>query len=399
MTDGADMAAETASERHYPRVKVRGGARERGRQYGESARARIARSRAGYEEAFGRAAGWTWAQAVEAAAVFAPEIERTFPTYAEEMRGIADGAGLAYEDVLTLNARTEVIWAATARQAAAQRSRVASECTAFAVLASRTANGHPLLGQNWDWLVLGFDTLVVLEVEQPEAPNFVTVVEAGLLAKASLNSAGVAVATNALVSAADVGAPGIPYHVMLRALADSETMTDAIALVVGNVRASSANYLVATADDLAVDLETAPGDYRGVRTLLPEHGALVHTNHFLGPVAGTADVSVYAMPDSLVRYQRAEPALRRASGPIDLEMVRSVLGDHADFPSGVCCHPDPREEEGEQQWATVMSVVMDPVDRRIWLASGNPCQFAYVELDEQALLTKPSRLSGHRPSP
>ncbi len=40
-------------------------------------------------------------------------------------------------------------------------------------------------------------------------------------------------------------------------------------------RLEGANYLVATADDLAVDLETAPGGHWGVRTLLPEHGALV----------------------------------------------------------------------------------------------------------------------------
>jgi isopenicillin-N N-acyltransferase like protein len=389
------MSMDTARDRVYPRVRVSGGPRHRGRQYGEEARQRIGASRAGYEEAFGRAAGWTWGQAVEAAAVFGPEIEATFPEYAEEMRGIAEGAALSYDDVLTLNARTEVIWAATARQAAAQRSRFAAECTAFALLGQRTTSGRPLIGQNWDWLVLGFDTLVVLEVEQPEAPNFVTVVEAGLLAKASLNSAGLAVVTNALVSSADVGAPGIPYHVMLRALADQETMADAIGTVIGNVRASSANYLIATADDLAVDLEAAPGDYRTVEAMLPERGALVHTNHFLRPISGAADVSVYAMPDSLVRYQRAEPAVKESSVPTDLSVISAVLCDHADFPSSVCCHADPREQDGNQ-WATVMSVVMDPAERRMWLASGNPCQYAFVELDQAALLSKPSRLAKHR---
>jgi isopenicillin-N N-acyltransferase like protein len=385
---------EAAARPVYPTVRVTGSPRQRGRQYGEEARERIAMSRAGYEEAFGHAAGWTWHQAVEAAAVFGPEVEAAFPDYAEEMRGIAEGAALRYADVLTLNARTEVIWAATARQAASQRARFAAECTAFALLAERTANGHPMIGQNWDWLVLGFDTLVVLEVEQPEAPNFVTVVEAGLLAKASMNSAGVAVVTNALVSSADVGAPGIPYHVMLRALADCETMTEGVGAVVGNVRASSANYLLATADDLAIDLEAAPGDYRTVEALLPTNGALLHTNHFLRPLHGAADVSVYAMPDSLVRYQRAQPVLGGIAGRGDLGSVTAALRDHADFPSSVCSHPDPRDDV--QQWATVMSLVMDPVDRRMWLASGNPCQRDFVELDVRALLSKPSRLAKHR---
>ena len=54
---------------------------------------------------------------------------------------------------------------------------------------------------------------MVLEAEQDEGPRFVTVVEAGLLAKFGLNSAGVGILTNALVCDGDTGEPGVPYHV------------------------------------------------------------------------------------------------------------------------------------------------------------------------------------------
>lgn len=385
----------TTAPRRYPTVRVSGGPRERGRQYGEQARERVRISREGYEAAFGQSAGWTWAQAVEAAAVMEHPIAEAFPQYLEELHGIAEGAGLPFADILTINCRTEVIWAASARKASAQRA--SRECSSLAVLGSRTSSGSLLVGQTWDWLVLGFDTLVLLEVEQPEAPNFVSVVEAGLLAKSSLNSSGIAVTTNSLVTSHDRGDPGIPYHVVLRALADAETVTDAINVVQQHVRASAANYLIASSDDVAVDLEVGPGDYRTVNPVLPTDGVLVHTNHFLRHPQGQDEVSVYAMPDSLIRLGRVEPAVRAYPGKHDPESLHRILSDHADFPASVCCHPDPREGEVEQ-WATVMAVVMEPRQRRMWVSHGNPCESPLTALDAGELLNKVSRLAKHRPA-
>src|SRR5262249_4446458 len=125
---------------------------------------------------------------------------------------------------------------------------------------------------------------------------------------------------------------------------------------------------------------------------VPTRGALVHTNHFLSPPPGTEEVSIYAMPDSLVRLQRVQSALLDSTELYDIKALHRVLSDHADFPAAVCCHPDPREDSAEQ-WATVMSVVMDLQDRTMWLASGNPCASEFVELDFGDLLHKPSHVA------
>ena len=71
--------------------------------------------------------------------------------YVEEMRGIADGAGVDVEDVLSINVRTEVMFAAKARQAEAAGHEIVDgarqgECSAFAVLPPASANGHTLVG-------------------------------------------------------------------------------------------------------------------------------------------------------------------------------------------------------------------------------------------------------------
>ena len=144
--------------------------------------------------------------------------------------------------------------------------------------------GPAIIGQNWDWLLHAAQTLVVLEVRQDDGPDFVTVVEAGLLAKTGMNAAGLGLVTNALVTDADVGEPGLPYHVLLRAVLDCATVTEALEVLQAGPRSSSANYLIAHASGAALDIEAAPGDFTRLYPLFPEDGVLLHTNHFLAGI-------------------------------------------------------------------------------------------------------------------
>ena len=121
--------------------------------------------------------------------------------------------------------------------------------------------------------------------------------------------------------------------------------------------------------------------------LYPEHGMLVHTNHFLSPRLHPVDVSLWAMPSSAVRLQRLRTA---ASGPAALDDFRALLADHADYPHSICSHPDPNDHPLEQG-ATIASVLMDLKARRLWLAPGNPCQVPYSELD-LSCLTAPAQV-------
>jgi isopenicillin-N N-acyltransferase like protein len=367
-----------------PRVRVAGTPYDRGRQYGTQARDRVRLSVQAYQRVFAHYAGWDWPDVRRAAAGFEAPIAAFRPAYLDEMRGIADGAGLDLADVLAINVRTEVMYAAKARQAplatrvSASFRPLPAECSAFAVVPapgdSRTAT---LLGQNWDWLLHSAQTLVVLEARPDDGPAFVTVVEAGLLAKAGLNAAGLGLVTNALVTDADLGAPGLPYHVLLRAILDCATVTEALQVLQAGMRSSSANYLIAHASGAALDVEAAPGDFTRLYPQLPEDGVLLHTNHFLSPRLHPVDVSLWAMPDSAVRLQRLRAG---ATASATLGDLRVLLADHADYPHSICSHPDPRDHPLEQG-ATIASVLMDLNARRLWLAAGHPCRSPYQELD------------------
>lgn len=372
----------------FPHVRVEGSALARGRAYGSQARGRVRRSVAAYREVFAHYAGWDWATVRREAARFEAPIAAFRPAYLDEIRGIAEGAGLDPGDVLAINVRTEVMFAAKARQAAG-RPRTPDGCTAFAVVPAPGRDGSALIGQNWDWLPHTSETVVVLEASQDEGPDFVTVVEAGLLAKTGMNSSGLGLVTNALVTDADAGTPGIPYHLVLRAILDCETVSDALVALQSGERSSAANYLIAHRDGTAVNVEAAPGDFSRLYLLFPSAGVMLHTNHFLSPRFGGKDVSVWAMPDSPLRLQRIAAGLSVLDGPPMLEDFRALLADHANYPSGLCCHPDSRMDPYDQG-ATVASVLMDLGARRMYLADGNPCSAPYRRLDYGEFLAKPS---------
>jgi isopenicillin-N N-acyltransferase-like protein len=366
-------------------VRVEGTSYQRGHQYGRQAAARVRLSVQAYQQTFAHFAGWDWPAVRREALRFEAPIGEFRPAYLDELRGIADGAGLDLADVLAINVRTEVMYSAKARQAPRTRTRLPAECSAFAAVPAPGQPGLAIIGQNWDWLLHSAQTLVVLEVRQDDGPDFVTVVEAGLLAKTGMNAAGLGLVTNALVTDADVGEPGLPYHVLLRAVLDCGTVTEVLEALQAGPRSSSANYLVAHASGSALDIEAAPGDFTRLYPLFPEDGVLLHTNHFLAPGTGLArdnapvDLALWAMPSSTIRLQRLRAA-KTASTARTVDDFGALLADHADYPHSICAHPDPATHPCEQT-ATIASVLMDLTGKHIWLAAGNPCQSASERLD------------------
>jgi isopenicillin-N N-acyltransferase like protein len=105
----------------FPHVRVEGPALDRGRQYGSQAAGRVQRSVAAYRDVFAHYTGWDWATVRREAARFEKPIAAFRPGYLDEIRGIAEGAGLDPRDVLAINVRTEVMFAAKAARRRARR--------------------------------------------------------------------------------------------------------------------------------------------------------------------------------------------------------------------------------------------------------------------------------------
>jgi isopenicillin-N N-acyltransferase-like protein len=134
--------------------------RERGRQLGFAAKGLIERTLEFYRDYFNDVAALQWPVVRRGAREFGPVIAAYDEQIMEEIDGIAEGADLSVDDVLAINARTELMFGLA--------GQVAAECTAFYVGPSASADGHVLLGQNWDYYPRASASTILVEVEQGE---------------------------------------------------------------------------------------------------------------------------------------------------------------------------------------------------------------------------------------
>ena len=181
----------------------------RGTAIGTAWRERIGAGWQAYERLFGAAGAGPRLQRE----VAERSLERTrswAPALADEITGIAAGAGLEPWRVAALNARTEVLAAAGAA--------TAGECSTFVV--APPGGGPPRTIQTWDWYEDLRDNVLLLTVETGPGGAVHLFTEFGIVGKIGVNEAGLGLHFNILHHAADGGAPGVPVHVVARRILD-----------------------------------------------------------------------------------------------------------------------------------------------------------------------------------
>jgi isopenicillin-N N-acyltransferase-like protein len=344
-----------------PLITLEGSPHQRGLQCGRATADRIRDGLRFYERAFADA-GVGPARIAELTTQMAAEIERYDPDMLAELEGIAEGARVSLGEVISLNARSELLRAA------------ADGCTALACLPESTADGHTLLAQNWDWHPSRRATGVLLRIRPDRGPAMLAFAEAGALARCGLNEHGIGVVGNALECANGARRAGAPVAIMRRKLLMSRTLEDAVAIVRAGPRATSVNHLIASAEGAALSLETTPDE---VMTVEPRGALLEHSNHFRAPAAQAriVDQGIERTPDTLLRDRRMRELLA-ARVPLGVVDVQEALGDHDGYPESICRHA---ETVDYRIWTTVASIIMDLDARRLWLAPGPVCENAYAE--------------------
>lgn len=344
---------------------------ERRRAVGTLARQYVLRSLDLYSRVFEHYTGLKWEDVVPHAEAFRDLIESFAPHVMAEIEGLAHGAGVPTADVLALNVRSEIMFGL--------KSRPAGECTSFFCSPAASADGHVLVGQNWDWKPECASTTILVEADQgPDRPSYVTVVEAGLLAKTGFNSAGVGLATNTLISPADVGAPGVPYHVLLRTALDCTTAEEAADTITAAARSASANYMLADAAGHGISVETWPGSGKETARVEPAHGVIGHSNCFVCDVP-FPDIGAVEIPDGPARVEELTARLTDAAGELSPAGLHRILSSHdSAHPGSICRHPDP-DQKPIEQLCTVASCVVDLTAQRLHVCLGNPCRHDYEE--------------------
>jgi isopenicillin-N N-acyltransferase-like protein len=341
----------------FPLIEISGPPRERGRQYGQKAVARIKKGTSHY---FAQLQELSLDAKGVAALVrdYLPVIEAFEPSYLEEMRGIAEGADIPFEDVVLLNARTEIIKLANpAIRARLKTPEDPDGCTGVVVMPQASANGRLIHAQNWDWKRECAETAVVLKVRRDDGPDLMTFTEAGALGRCGFNAVGIAITANYLESDRDYRRAGVPLALIRRKVLENEHLALAMRTVYCTRKSAANNMIVSHREGVAIDFECAPDETFQVH---PQNGLLIHANHFVSPVAlgKLKDTGIANTPDSLYRDIRVRDLLQPHIGSITFDTVKNALFDEFAYPWSVC--RPPRRNLSNNLSASVAMILMEP---------------------------------------
>ena len=349
--------------------------------------------------------------------VYKPALEQYYPSGLQEMKGIADGAEVTLDDVILLNSRYDLarlgdspgIKPVPAEDDDDTHSDdVANECTSAVFYDAATPSGDVLTAQNWDMSARLWenDCIIYLEVHPDPSenkPSVFLVTEAGQLGRSGMNSAGMAVTANSLMSTEDYipypyhdaeGTlhdvpikPILPISMLRRMILESNHFSEAMTCAFNFPRHVSNNVTVGTAEGFGICLEVTPDRiYKVYRQI--DDNYLIHTNHFTHPgfLARSDATCKYPGGSSWFRLQRFEQKIRpyAQKGDLSTERLVDAFSDHMSFPEALCVHPDRNPVDAvighlpgypfRSNSATVACVMYNLSKKEIRVCKGPPCQ-------------------------
>ena len=334
-----------------PLLRLSGTPREMGFQHGAALKPQIRFLYHEYYEAMikrvvGEADLRKWAKETEP---FIPE------AYREEMRGLAEGCGLTYEEILVVNTMVDRFQTVM--------------CSTVVASGDATKDGEVYFGRNLDFPgrnVLQKMTVVIVWSPEGGTP-LAAVTWPGMLGVLSgMNAEGVAGATM-LIHKGRARRPGLPYLLMYRqALSAARAKDDVYASISKAKRTTSNNFMVVDATGASEVIEYDP---EVIVRRPAAHGCVCSTNFF-----ASDDLREQCMPVGKDRYESLAEFLERDHGKIDLDGVKNALADVA-----------------TPFYLNVQAMVFLPARQEIHLSEGGQLPAAkqpYVHLTREMLFGK-----------
>ena len=271
----------------FPLYTARGAPRELGRQHGEQA----ARQIKAHIELMQSRPKVSAEQFRRRVAQFQPFFDRHCPHILEEIRGLAEGAGVTFEEALACSVRGEI------------RNAPAAGCTTYVIGRAGAAARQIIAGQNSDMGHENIALAYVLHLKPQDKPEVLMWTFGGMLGYHGVNSAGLAHFENALG-----GGPsnrfGIPHYPVERMMLECDRLDRAIDLLRTMPLASNANYVMCDGQGNIADIEATTAGAE----VLPDRGAgyFAHTNHFICSRYALEENYKRSLADSFPRQERID---------------------------------------------------------------------------------------------
>ena len=290
--------------------------------------------------------------------------------YLDELRGIAEGAGLPADVVLRGNFLSELLQVSLKEQVPTEGVEASAGCTGFAVAGPATRDGELLHGKNTDYQGIGvWNRFPVLILSKPaDGFAYVRGTSAGLIkCNTCMNEHGITLGGHFLFSS-DTAADGVAFTILENeVMRHAANLREAISIVEDGPRAGAFAFIVSdgkTGEAVALECTRAEVSQRWL-----SDGAVFMSNVCTASDAQKqSDILLRASVgrNPLSRWRRIEDLITKHHGTIDFEIALGFLGDHYDEASG--------RERGAAHTiasiASVTSVLLRPERREIWMGVG-----------------------------
>jgi isopenicillin-N N-acyltransferase like protein len=329
----------------FPLVEVAGDAYELGYQHGAQTSHLIER----YLLLTERLTGQPRDLLCRRALAFLPYMEKLSPAYVTEVRGLAAGAGISFEEALLCQARAEA-------------GRVPDGgCTAFALQGAATADGRLLVGQNQDLEPEYADVAILLRVKPNDGrPRALIFTFAGQLGYSGMNEYGLCHFANALYDAP--WQLGLPHYPLKRVMLEQRRADECVALLAEHRTCSAANALIADAEGNVRDVEVRP---EGIAQFRDDHPDwVIHANHYLTSQFACHETN--SLQDSCPRLDRMRELVQAEWGSVTVATLRRLLADHQGDPAGICRH-------GDRGMHSISGYIAEPTQRLLHVRRGHGC--------------------------
>ena len=218
-------APAAAAATRYPELTVAGPPAAMGEQIGEALGEQIRGFDAIALERVRLSVDVSRERALQVAGRCVEDVRGYAPHMLAELEGMSRACGVSVEALMLLQIRNQL-------QPDSGRGRgmapADSGCTAFALSAEITGDGG-VAGQNWDNDPALDPFTVVLTRRPDDAPAFMSVTQAGLIAYLGVSEAGIGVCMNTLPAPAR--RYGVPHYFTVRGIYEARSLEGAVAAV------------------------------------------------------------------------------------------------------------------------------------------------------------------------
>jgi len=278
---------------------------------------------------------------------------RLCPSTAEEVEGLARGAGLDLDEAWFLQTWEEV----------GHVERAACCCVAAGGEATR--EGGLLVGMNLDAPPWTSEEMVLVRRTPKSGPRSLQLSCYGELGSCGINAEGMAVFNLALAGARARG--GAPARLLCRMALEAESAAGWLAAFEKTPPAAMCNLLVADAKDgRIINVECAGGAHE---VTYNGSGLYVHANTPHAPAFQKPQAEDQEDP-SRVREVRMLLLADQYRGGVTVEILQAILSDHQNYPQYSIC----RHSAGPNRLSTLASFVAEPNEGALNVCLGPPCE-------------------------